>query len=228
MSLHITPGMRSFVLCSKCSAHLTPIVAVDIDGTLGNYHKHFVDFSMDYFQPPTNVNSVYGGEESFKKWWMREFNLGEKEWHDVKLAYRQGGMKRTMPIFPGASSMMARVRSAGPEVWVTTTRPYLSLDNIVPDTVEWLNRNSIEYDGILFDEDKYAQLVERVDRDRIVAILDDLPEMCLSADGVVGRHVAIMASTQYNRDCAWPTTLDLRGAEYEILTRIREWYRIHV
>jgi len=205
-----------------------PVVAVDIDGTLGNYHKHFVDFALEYFRPPHRVATMYAGEESFKQWWLREFRLGEKDWHDVKLAYRQGGMKRTMPIFPHARVMMNRIWALDIEIWVTTTRPYLSLDNIVPDTVEWLNRNAIPYEGILFDEDKYQQLVERVDPDRIVAVLDDLPEMCLAADEVIGHHVSIMAATAYNRDVPWPTKLELKEADREINRRIRAWWKQHV
>jgi phosphoglycolate phosphatase-like HAD superfamily hydrolase len=217
------------VLCTKCSTPVTPVVAIDIDGTLGDYHGHFLTFARSYFLTPPRAHRVYNGSGSFKRWWMKEFMRSEKDWHDVKLAYRQGGMKRTMPIRPNARHLMQYIKEREKvELWVTTTRPYLSLDNIVPDTIEWLHRHNIfDYDGILFDEDKYEQLAERVDPDRIVAVVDDLVDMCLHADDVLGRSVSIMAANKYNTGVSWPIKLTLEETTPEILKRIAAWKGIY-
>jgi len=209
--------------CSQCGEVVRPVVAVDIDGTLGDYHTHFLRFACDYFGWDRYLDD-YDGSESFKKWWMDGHGASAKDWHDVKLAYRQGGMKRTMPKIPGATEFMQKLNGAGCEVWITTTRPYLSLDNIVPDTVEFCHRHHLDYEGILFDDDKYHQLAARVDPERVVAVYDDLPEMVAAADDIFG-PVGIMARSKYNS--AYTGSLDTREATREILTRVRDWHQAY-
>ncbi len=60
------------------------------------------------------------------------------------------------------------------EVWITTSRPYNRLDNVDPDTVEWLRRRGIEYDGLLYDNMKLNALRAIVGKERIVGVVDDL------------------------------------------------------
>lgn len=219
------------MLCSNCSSHIKPIVAIDVDGTMGDYHGHFLNFATAYLDSHAGDLDgwMFDGSQSFKSWFMHEFNATEKDWHDTKLAYRQGGMKRTMPAFPGAAALCWAVRDAGAELWITTTRPYLSLDNIVPDTVEWCRRNSIEYDGILFDEDKYAQLANRVDSRRVVAVLDDLPEMYDAAAGLLwyGGDVPILVTNKYNSAVRRPLMATLDAATDIVLAHIKWWKEHH-
>jgi phosphoglycolate phosphatase-like HAD superfamily hydrolase len=185
------------VLCSKCSEIIRPVVAVDIDGTLGDYHGHFIDFTEQYVGRELQRN--YTGGHSFRLWFKTANGIETDEYRAIKLAYRQGGMKRSMPVFDGAADLLNEIIACDAELWLTTTRPYLSLDTVIPDTVEWLRRHGMaEYDGMLFDEDKYAKLLDRVDEDRIVAIIDDLPEMCDEADRLVGRNVSILMGTAWN------------------------------
>ncbi len=184
------------MLCSKCSEQLKPIVAVDIDGTLGDYHEHFHAFAEAYVGRPLGRASTdcYNGDDEFSEY----LQLDKALYRQIKLAYRQGGLKRSMPLFPQAKNLMWWLRQEGVEIWVTTTRPYLRLDGIDPDTREWLRRNDIPYDGLLYDEDKYQVLAERVDPARVVAIVDDLPEQCRAANAAFSRNIAVLVSTRYN------------------------------
>lgn len=184
------------MLCSRCSEEVRPVVALDIDGTIGDYHGHFIEFASQYVGE--SLYHHYNGSMGFREWFQETNAIDTETYRAIKLAYRQGGMKRSMPIYDGAKLLADTIRWAGAELWVTTTRPYLSLDNIVPDTVEWLRRHDIGYDGMLFDEDKYEQLCRRVDVRRIVAVIDDLPEMCDAADAAVGHSVSILMGTGYN------------------------------
>ena len=114
-----------------------------------------------------------------------------------------------MPVYDFASELTKRVRSEGCDLWICTTRPYLRLDNIDPDTREWLDRNCIEYDAILWegihegtDSTKYADLVEQVGLDRIVAIVDDLPEQTADAErlGIGDAGSIYLRDQPYNRE----------------------------
>jgi hypothetical protein len=162
-----------------------PVVALDIDGTLGDYHAHFLWFAEKWLgmkmPSATDVNSGMRLSE-----FMR---IPHGLYRECKLAYRQGGIKRFMPAYPFAKELTYNIIKAGAEVWLCTTRPYLRLDNIDPDTREWLKRNHISYSAVIFDsleeldsyETKYYDLVRQVGVDRVVAAVDDLPHQIAHA-----------------------------------------------
>jgi hypothetical protein len=155
-----------------------PIVAVDIDGTLAEYHVWFLKFAeLWYGKPmpaPTDINPM-------QPLW-KFMGVTKASYRECKLAYRQGGLKRSMPCLEGAAEMLRAVRSPkriGAEVWICTTRPFLRLDNIDPDTREWLRRNRITFDALLFDpiggDRKYYELFRQAGK-RVACVLEDLPE----------------------------------------------------
>jgi hypothetical protein len=157
-----------------------PVVALDIDGTLGDYHRHFIEFARLWtgrdLPDPADINN---GEPLHK-----HLGMSKTTYRQCKLAYRQGQMKRSMPVYEGAAELSRGIRRVGGEVWICTTRPYLRLDTIDPDTRHWLRRNGIQFDGVLYGEHKYSDLTKIVGRDRIVAVLDDLPEVLDRARGL--------------------------------------------
>jgi hypothetical protein len=109
-----------------------------------------------------------------------------------------------MPVYLGASELTQQIRSAGAEVWLCTTRPYLRLDNVDPDTREWLRRNRIQYDALLFDpahkEDgtKYHELARQA-KERVASVVDDLPEMIEAASEAFPGMGPILRDQPYNR-----------------------------
>lgn len=169
-----------------------PIVGLDIDGTLGDYHSHFLRFAEQWYGRSMPLAAENKGLPLHKF-----MGTSKATYRACKLAYRQGGLKRSMPVYPGASQLTKDIRREGGEVWICTTRPYLRLDNIDPDTRHWLRRNGIQYDGVLYGEHKYRQLVKIAGRDRVLMIVDDLPEMFVQA---VGQGLlAILRDQPYNR-----------------------------
>lgn len=178
-----------------------PVVAIDIDGTLGDFHGHFLRFAEQYLGRECGATVPYTGGSL-----ARHMHTSKSMYRQVKLAYRQGGMKRSMPVYPYASELTVGLRKAGAEVWLCTTRPYLRLDNIDPDTRHWLRRNGIQYDGVIFGERKYRDLVGIVGLEAVVAVLEDLPEMVLHANDC--GLPAYLRDQPYNR---WPAFADWRG-----------------
>jgi len=133
-----------------------------------------------------------------------------------------------MPVYNGASTLVQAVMEAGAEVWLTTTRPYLRLDNIDPDTRVWLARHAIPYEGLLYDDGKYEALASRVDKQRVVAVLDDLPEEIEAAESVFGRGVPLLRRQRYNTwwweaHANWYAQT-LVDAERQITQRVEDWY----
>lgn len=204
-----------------------PVVALDIDGTLGDYHTHFLRFAADWFgrafPAPDTINP------GLPLW--KFMGITQREYRDCKLAYRSGGLKRWMPCYAYSAELTRNIRRAGAEVWICTTRPYLRLDNIDPDTREWLRRNDIQYDAVLFDRidekgSKYEEL-KRQAGDRVCAILDDLPEMLLEAKEFYpdcGLPVIYLRAQPYNQHCdLWPIAEDALHAWMMIRDDIERW-----
>jgi len=210
--------------CTNCSAIVKPIVALDIDGTLGDYHGHFLDFAEAWLG--RDLRRDYQGKGGFRFWFTQYNYASTEEFRAIKLAYRQGGQKRSMPVYDGAVNLYHTIIDHDAELWFTTTRPYLSLDTVIPDTVHWLARNGMtDYDGMLFDEDKYTQLAARVDSDRVVAVFDDLPDMCHAAAFALyfGHDVPVLVRNPYNGGVMYPNTVTIEQARKVSDERIRWW-----
>lgn len=160
---------------------LAPVVALDVDGTLADYYEHFRWFAELYLQRPVKIDWDYADHAEFSE----ALGLGKAVYRDIKLAYRQGGMKRSIPPLDTNSEYMSAIvqemRGQGIQVWIATTRPWQRLDNIDPDTQFWLGRNVGRVDGVIYGEDKYLDLIDIVGKDRILGIHDDLPENVTTA-----------------------------------------------
>jgi 5'' nucleotidase, deoxy (Pyrimidine), cytosolic type C protein (NT5C). len=174
---------------------LAPVVAVDIDGTIGDYYEHFRWFAELYLQKPVTIDWEYSDSAEFSE----ALNIDKAVYRQIKLAYRQGGMKRSLPVFPGAGHTIRTLREKhGVQVWIATTRPWQRLDNIDPDTQFWLKRNIGRVDGVIYGEDKYLDLMDIVGANRIIGVVDDLPENVVAAQSLgmramlkAGNHNAV-------------------------------------
>jgi hypothetical protein len=133
--------------------------------------------------------------------------MSKSTYRQCKLAYRQGGLKRWMPVIDGMPELASYMRRNGAQVWICTTRPYLRLDNIDPDTRHWLRRNRIQHDGVLFGPHKYRDL-HKIAGDRVLFAVDDLPEMIDQATSVGIR--GLLMTQPYN---LWSGQDRVHGAE---------------
>jgi hypothetical protein len=192
-----------------------PIIALDIDGTLGFYHAHFMRFACDYWAI-RHPRESWHGDVPYHKW----IGLSKPKYREAKLAYRRGGLKRTMPIMnPFEASFVRTLRGKGAEVWYCTTRPYLSMENIEKDTLFWLRRNGFQHDGLIFGEHKYRNLRDVVGAQNVIGGLDDLPEMVFQGQAC-GMPIAL-AKREYNECDLWGSGF------YDVQDACgREWFRL--
>jgi len=212
--------------CSRCSAKVRPVVALDIDGTLADYHGHLLEFAADWLGYPPTGEDLYDGSEPFWAWFTQVFGIDRTTFRAIKLAFRQGGQKRLMQPYPGAAELPARLRERGVEVWLTTTRPWDRFDRIDPDTREWLRRHRIPYDALLFHEDKMAELGEQVGNRRVAAVLDDQHDILNEA--YHRGWSTILRRIEWNRAVDWWTVAaDLDEAYEMILLHVEEWERMN-
>lgn len=196
-----------------------PIVASDLDGTLGDWHSHFIEFAANWTGKPMPSASVVHSRKL-----RHHLGLSVREYRELKLAFRQGGLKRFMPVYAGVGRFSESVRLAGGQFWIATTRPYLRLDNIDPDTREWLRRAEIQYDGLLYGDDKYRELKRQVGP-RVAVVIDDLPEMLFIARKLFPEAIVAIRDQPYNQHIG-PGFERVRDAKemWMVAARgIREW-----
>jgi hypothetical protein len=208
------------MLCTECNRPIRPVVAIDIDGTIGDYHGHFLRFASQYMDHDFGMH--YTGAQEMHDY----MGLPLEVYRQIKLAYRQGGGKRMMTPISGAGQLMDKVYRSGAEIWLTTTRPYNRFDSTDPDTRFWLERYKIPYDHLLYDDEKYPILAAHVGAERVAAVLDDLPVMLYEAEKVFKPGTAILVRGRWNTDLRWggPTAESLYQASKMIVQRVEEWY----
>jgi hypothetical protein len=190
-----------------------PVFGFDIDGTLGEYHKHFVNFANEWLGCwPRRSYDMYDGSCS-----LAEFmGVSKDTYRKMKLAYRRGGMKRSMPEDRMMIETANVLRQQGAEIIICTTRPYLSLENIDIDTRHWLKRNGVKHDGVIWGEHKYRELA-KARPNRVLAVIDDLPELVAQAESVgipgmmIARHHNMAWRSEHSTfddDLDWTHILD--------------------
>jgi hypothetical protein len=160
-----------------------PVIGLDLDGTLLDYYPHFLRFASLYFGKPIDVHG-YDARISLAKY----LGVSKVSYRACKLAYRRGAMKRSLPAlpppFPQIDTLTHTLRRWSVDIWFCTTRPYLSHDEVDDHTRHNLRRNGALYQGIIWGEHKYRELVRTVGGNRVVAVLDDLPEQCRRAEAL--------------------------------------------
>ncbi len=156
-----------------------PVFGIDIDGTIGQYHEHFTRFASAYLGKDLPAAWDYEGGP-----FHRHLGLSKTTYRQVKMAYRRGGLKRSMPVYVGAEWLARSIRRRGALVVICTTRPFLQLDNVEPDTLHWLRRNRIQHDGVITGEYKYRDLCRQYGMEQVVSVLEDLPALATQAAAV--------------------------------------------
>lgn len=218
--------------CTDCGTPIRPVVAIDIDGTIADYHSHFFRFAGEWLGRPGSVNTWIKNYHGIPD--MSAFmNLDKRTYRQIKLAYRQGGMKRNMPIMDHAMDVFEVCAAQDVEIWVTTTRPYLQVGNVDDDTREWLRRHSLLYDHLIYADEKYKLASAHVG-DRIACVLDDqvYPEY-LDAK-MYGLH-PILVRTEFNHLAIqrsvhtddYDVAMDLMDAARMIIERVEDWRKEH-
>lgn len=215
---------RGAVLYDPMRQALRPVVGLDIDGTSGEYHDHFIKFAEGWLGK--DIPRGYDGSVNLAQW----CGIAKTTYRRVKLAYRQGGLKRSMPVNYYAREFTVELRKRGALVVICTTRPYLSLEAVEADTRHWLRRNGIQHDGVITGEHKYRELVRTFGRRRVISVVDDLPEMLSQANesGVTG-YLVNQPYNQPPHPKPWNGLRvdDLEEAAAEIMAEIEEWEKVY-
>lgn len=206
---------------------MNPIFALDLDGTLFGYHRHFLAFANQYFGLRVDAYS-YDARLPLHKY----LGVSKERYRRCKMAYRRGELKRSIPLldppYPNARTLTRTLRQWKCDVWLCTTRPYLAYQEVDDATRESLRRNGVLYQGIMWGEHKYRDLVKQVGAKRIVGVLDDLPAMCQQSD-LLGLRTAFALRDHNEKQWAarsgetWSVGIEAVATEEDTLALFRGW-----
>lgn len=129
-------------------------VIIDIDGVLADYPNGFYEYCVKTFYPKFS-------KQEFAKFY-KEVPILNRE--AMKASYRQSGIKANLGVIPGSKELLDSIRrrsNGNIKVILMTKRPYSRYYRIYPDTLEWLAKNELVYDGIIWAEDKGIETLQK-------------------------------------------------------------------
>lgn len=142
-------------------------VIIDIDGVLADYPNCFYEYCVKTFYPEFS-------RQEFAKFYA-DSNLLQRE--AMKTSYRQSGVKASVPVIPGSKQLLDAIKrksNGNMKIILMTNRPYSKFYRIYPDTLTWLAKNSLPYDGIIWAEDKGVETVQKFKN--VMWAVDDNPD----------------------------------------------------
>lgn len=147
-------------------------IGIDIDGVLTDEHNYILDNGSKYFSE-NNISyivnrNVYDSEEIF--------GVSEDEYNDFWKEYIFEYSKN-IPIRRYASEIIRKLKDDGNQIFIITSRSFTTYENENKEKMqclvkEWLNKNSVLYDEIIFTRKKADVCKEK----NINLMIEDKPE----------------------------------------------------
>jgi len=143
------------------------IIGLDLDGCIADYPKSYYDFIYKQTGKRVEDDGTYNIYENVAK------VFGEEKAKELKSLYRETGEKRFIEKLDGASEFAKVARKKGYKIIILSARPCKEHPRIFADTIEWLKKNDIEYDAIIFDNKKEERIINKFPN--LKFMIDDEP-----------------------------------------------------
>ena len=160
-------------------------IGIDIDGVLTDQHKFIIDFGTEYFKT-RNIDykihkDIYESEKTFE--------VTKEQWANF-LKEHVFNYSKNITIRPFAAEAINKLKNKDNEIIIITARYYTTYENenkkIMQNIVkEWLDKNNVIYDEIIFSEDKLGvckklgiNLMIEDKPENILSISKEIPVIC--------------------------------------------------
>lgn len=147
-------------------------IGIDIDGVLTDEHSFILDYGTKYFSEKKikyNLhNDIYDSENIFE--------VTEKQYNDFWEKYIFYYSENIL-IRPFASEVIKRLKSDGNDIYIITSRSFTTYENKYKAKMqnivkEWLDKNNVVYDELIFSRNKSDICKEK----NIDIMIEDKPE----------------------------------------------------
>ena len=168
-------------------------IGIDIDGVLTNEHDYIINNGTKYFAEkniPYNVSiNIYDSPELFNV---------SKENYNMFWGYHLIDYFVNIPTRQYAKEIIKKLKEEGNEIYIITARPFTYTESkfkedMINITKEWLAKNEIYYDELVFSNTK----LEDCNRLGIDIMIEDKPTNILS----VSKSIPVICYDQpYNKE----------------------------
>lgn len=125
------------------------VCGLDIDGVLNYYPGPWVDFVNKWL------------DKSYKDLNEVKQNVPYQVYRDIKYEYRESGVKAKLKVRAGARELLQALKELGYTNIILTSRPFNKHKTLFKQTTEWLRLGKLAYDGVIFGENKYQEILQR-------------------------------------------------------------------
>lgn len=126
------------------------VCGVDIDDVLADSTK----FWLRYLN--SMVSKKYDDLDTAKN------EIPYNAYRRLKSEYRSCGVKKKIPVMDGAKEFLDGLKKKGYKVLLLTARPFEVHRELFKITVDWLSNNNLQYDGIIWGENKNFKIIMEV------------------------------------------------------------------
>lgn len=179
------------------------ICIIDIDGVLNTYPDCYLEF----------VDKEYGYHfetlNEMKDW------LGYAEYKRIKEAYRTSGYKESLVVSSGAVEFMKHLKEQGYYIIILSARPVDRYNTLIMQTTNWLKKNEIEYDYLMFNGSKNLEIIQKFDNVEFVVEDNRYYANSIAKHG----YQVFLVSNRYNAG-----KLENNVQRVQSLTEIKEKY----
>lgn len=135
------------------------VCAVDLDDTLSYSIEHWIDFVNK------ELNTKFNDINKIKN------KLSYNKYRNLKFKYRECGTKNFIKVRQEAREFTEQLKYNGYDIIIITARPFAVHKNLFNITANWLDKNKIIYDGIIWGKDKHIKAMTEVEN--LSFIVDD-------------------------------------------------------
>ena len=151
-------------------------IGIDIDGVLTDEHNYIIDKGIKFFNDKgikcTLHKDIYDSEKVFE--------VSKEQWKEFWTQHIFDYSKN-ISIRPFASEIIKKLKNENNKIFIITARYFTTYQNEYNEQMqnivkEWLEKNNVVYDEIIFGEDKVDICKEL----NINVMIEDKPENILS------------------------------------------------
>lgn len=186
-------------------------IGIDIDGVLTDDDDYILDFTSKYC-----YEHDLKGFDNANLYEYRKLNWDENTINNYRKEFFLNYIKNE-PARKFASEVIKKLRDEGNKIFIISARyktaenGKINNENIRECTLDWLIKNNIEYDKIIFTKPpKTNEILEN----KIDIMIEDSPTTINELVKVVK---VLYYDTRYNR-----------SIEHEHITRVYSWYDIYM
>lgn len=188
-------------------------IGLDIDGVITNVGQ----FTVDYFTKFCVENDIKYSVGEIDYLLSNTFNVTQEQektfWNKYLKWYSENEKAR-----PFASEIIRKLKNEGHEIYIITARWLTNRDDNIGEQMrnivkDWLNKNDIVYDKLIFSKADNERKIKEITDNKIDIMVEDSPRNIIELSKIVP---VICYNAEYNRNC--------NGNN---ITRCYSWYDIY-